>query len=47
MAHGQHAQTSQLLWRVKHHRGEATGHLGVEANLDTSLDFVLAFDQQV
>lgn len=47
MAHGQHAQASQLFGGVEHHRGEPTGHFGVQANLDTGLDLVLALDQQV
>ena len=38
MAHGQHAQTSQLLWCVEHNRWKPTWHLGVQANLDTSLN---------
>lgn len=47
MAHGQHAQASQLLRGVEHHRGEPARHLGVEANLDPSLDLVLTFHQEV
>ena len=47
MAHGQHAQAAQLFGGVEDHRGETTGHLGVEANLDTRLNLVLALDQQV
>lgn len=47
MSHGQHAQPSQLLGGVENDRGEATGHLGVETDLDTGLDLVLTFHQQV
>lgn len=47
MAHGQHAQTSEFLGRVEHHRGEPARHLGVETDLDTSLDLVLTLDEQV
>mmetsp|Transcript_8730 Transcript_8730/g.18587 ORF Transcript_8730/g.18587 Transcript_8730/m.18587 type:complete len:747 (-) Transcript_8730:2392-4632(-) len=47
VAHGQHAQAANLLGAVKHHGGEAAGHLGVEADLDTRLDLVLTLDQQV
>ena len=47
MAHGQHAQAAQLFGGVEDHRGETAGHLGVEADLDTSLNLVLALDQQV
>lgn len=47
MTHGQHAQPTQLFGGVKDHGREAARHFGVEANLDTCLDFVLTFHQQV
>lgn len=47
VTHGQHTEAPQLLGRVKHDGREATGHLGVETDLDTRLDFVLTLDQQV
>lgn len=47
MAHGEHAESTQLLRGVEHNRGEPTWHLGVEANLDTCLDLVLTLHQQV
>lgn len=47
MAHGEHAESSQLLRGVEHNRRETTRHLGVEANLDTCLDLVLTLHQQV
>mmetsp|Transcript_4532 Transcript_4532/g.13244 ORF Transcript_4532/g.13244 Transcript_4532/m.13244 type:complete len:1314 (+) Transcript_4532:2393-6334(+) len=45
--HGEHAQAADLLGRVEDHRGEARGHLGVEADLDARLDLVLALDEHV
>lgn len=47
VTHGQHAQATQLLGRIKHHRWETGGHLGVESNLNTCLDLVLALYQQI
>ena len=47
MTHRQHAQTSELLWRVEHHRWETTRHLGVETDLDSGLDLVLALDKKI
>lgn len=47
MAHGQHAETTQLFGGVEDHRGETTGHFGVKADLDTCLDLVLTLDQQI
>ena len=47
VAHGQHAQPSQLFGGVEHHRWETRGHFGVQANLDTGLDLVFTLDQQV
>lgn len=38
MTHREHTKTSQLLWSVKDNWRESTGHLGVQTNLDTSLD---------
>ena len=38
MTHGEHTQTPQLLRGIEHNRGESTGHLGVETNLNTGLD---------
>ena len=47
VAHRQHAEASELLRRVEHDRREPARHLGVEADLDTSLDLVLALDEEV
>ena len=47
VAHGQHAQASNLLGRVENDRRESGGHLGVEPNLDPlqadswSVDWIL------
>lgn len=47
VTHGQHAEPTQLLGCVEDHRREPGGHLGVETDLDTGLDLVLTFDQQI
>ena len=47
VAHGQHAEATQLLGRVEHDRRETTGHFRVKTDLDTGLNLVFAFDQQV
>ena len=47
VTHGQHAEASELLGCVEHDRREATRHLGVETDLDTRLDLVLALDEQI
>ena len=47
VTHRQHAETSQFLGGVENDGRESTGHLGVEADLDTGLDLVLALDEQV
>mmetsp|Transcript_10204 Transcript_10204/g.41240 ORF Transcript_10204/g.41240 Transcript_10204/m.41240 type:complete len:678 (+) Transcript_10204:3871-5904(+) len=47
MAHREHAEAANLLGCVEDDWGESAGHLGVEANLDAGLNFVLALDQQV
>ena len=47
MAHTQHAQPSELLRSVEDDRGEAGGHLGVESDLDTRLDLVLALYKKI
>ena len=47
MTHGQHAQSSQLLGRVEDDRRETRGHFRVETNLDTRLNLVLAFDEEI
>lgn len=47
VAHGEHAQPSQLLRGVKDHRWKAARHLGIQPNFDSSLDFVLALHQQI
>mmetsp|Transcript_13991 Transcript_13991/g.37789 ORF Transcript_13991/g.37789 Transcript_13991/m.37789 type:complete len:271 (+) Transcript_13991:2902-3714(+) len=47
VSHGEHAQATDLLGGVKDYRGETGRHLGVQANLDASLDLILALDQQV
>ena len=47
MSHTQHPQPPELLGGVEDNRGEARGHLGVEADLDTSLDLVLALDEKI
>lgn len=47
VTHAQHSQTAQFFGSVEHNRRETGRHLRVEANLDTSLNFVLALDQQV
>ncbi len=38
VAHRQHPKSSQFLGGVEHHRWEPAGHLGVQTNLDTSLN---------
>ena len=35
VSHGQHPQTTDLLWTVEDDRREPTGHLTVQTNLDT------------
>lgn len=47
MTHGQHSQTSQFLRGVEDHWGEPAGHLGVETDLDTGLNLVLALDEEI
>ena len=47
VTHGQHTQAAQLLRRVEHHGRETTRHFGVESDLDTRLNLVLAFDEEV
>lgn len=47
MAHGQHAKPTQLFGGVEDDRRETARHFGVQADLDTSLDLVLALHQQV
>lgn len=47
MAHRQHAEAAQLFGRVEDDGGEAAWHFGVQADLDTRLDLVLALHQQV
>lgn len=47
MPHRQHSQTPKFLGGVEDDRGESTWHFGVETNLDTGLNFVLALDQEV
>lgn len=47
MAHGQHAQTPQLLRGVEDHRRKTAWHFGVQTNLNTSLDLVLTLHQEV
>lgn len=47
VAHRQHSQSSQLLRCVEHDGRESRGHLRVEADLDASLNFVLALHQQI
>lgn len=47
VTHRQHAKTSELLGCVEHDRREATRHLGVKTDLDTSLDLVLTLDEQI
>jgi len=47
VAHGQHPEAAELLRRVEHDRRESRGHLGVEADLYSSLDFVLTLDEHV
>jgi len=38
--HRQHPQATDLLWSVEHYGREAARHLGVQANLDPSLDLM-------
>lgn len=47
MSHGQHAKAPQLFGSVEDYGGEAARHFGVQADLDTRLDLVLALHQQV
>lgn len=47
MSHGQHAEAAQLFGSVEDYRREAARHFGVEADLDTCLDLVLALHKQV
>lgn len=47
MTHGQHTKATQLFGRIKDNRGETARHFGVEANLDTCLNLVFTFDQQI
>mmetsp|Transcript_39335 Transcript_39335/g.83813 ORF Transcript_39335/g.83813 Transcript_39335/m.83813 type:complete len:1257 (-) Transcript_39335:3240-7010(-) len=47
VTHTQHAQASQLLGCVEHHRRESRRHLGVQTDLDTGLDLVLALHQEI
>lgn len=47
MAHGQHAEATQLFGSIEDYRREAARHFGVEADLDTCLDLVLALHKQV
>ena len=47
MSHGQHSEASQFLRRVEDDRRKSGGHFGIESDLDTSLDLVLAFDEQI
>lgn len=47
VTHGQHAEPAQLFGGVEDHGREAARHFGVEADLDTRLDFVLTFHQKV
>lgn len=47
MAHGQHAETTQLFGSVEDNRRETARHFRVETDLDTRLDLVLALHKQV
>lgn len=47
VAHTQHAQAAQFFWRIKYDRRESRWHFGIQTNLDTRLDFIFAFHQQV
>ena len=47
MAHGQHAEAAELLGSVEDDGRETARHFGVQADLDTCLDLVLALHQQV
>ena len=47
MSHRQHTQSTQLLRGVEDDRREPTGHLGVQPNLDSSLDLILTLDQEI
>ena len=40
MAHRQHPQSTNLLWSVEHDRRKAAWHLGVQSDLDPSLDLM-------
>ena len=47
MAHGEHSETSDFFRGVEDDRGETSGHLGVQADLDSGLDLVFAFHEQI
>ena len=47
MTHRKHTKSSQLLRRIEHHRREATGHFGIEAYLDPSLNLIFGLHQQI
>lgn len=47
VTHAQHSQTAQFFWCVEHHGRESRGHFGIQTDLDTGLNFILAFDQQI
>jgi hypothetical protein len=47
MSHAEHTQTTNFLGRIEDYWRESGRHLGVEANLDTCLNLVLTFDQQI
>mmetsp|Transcript_17531 Transcript_17531/g.36309 ORF Transcript_17531/g.36309 Transcript_17531/m.36309 type:complete len:330 (+) Transcript_17531:2994-3983(+) len=47
VAHGEHAEASELLGAVEDDRRETTWHLGVKPDLDPSLNLVLALHEEV
>ena len=47
MSHTKHSETPEFLWGVKHYGRESRRHLGVESDLNTGLDLVFAFNQQI
>lgn len=47
VAHGQHAKATQLFGSVEDYRRETARHFGVETDLDTCLNLVLTFHQQI
>ena len=47
VAHRQHTKSSQFFRCIKHDRRKSWRHFWIQTNLDTSLNFVFAFNQQI